>query len=523
PADPADASGWAVPGVGPRRPVLSAAESDRTDRPKDLRTEIADSVGVGAGGENSEGGEVSAHPIITAMLTCLEALHDIRGVSAASLTATEIRLMLLAVMQVAAAVFALRLRLLVAGQVQRVADLTGATTLGAFFAHLTQTRRDHANAQVRLAEDLDRRYPLLAEALAAGLISPVQVQVAVAALRRLPRTVTGDQVEACQRVLLDAAQRLSPDQLKTLGRKLWEVIDPDAAERKEGEALEDEERLARAKAYFRSWRNGDGTTGFRGKLPDLQADMLLKAIAAFAAPRRRKNPNIPTSQPDDTRHPQPQDRPGRHDSPGDDRSGDASPAGGDPSPDPLPEPPPGPPPGPPPEPEEVPYPVRLGHGLMELIERIPAELIPYSSGIAATIVVTMTLDQLRTGLGVATLDTGTEISAAQARRLSCEAGLIPVVLDGDSQPLDVGREKRFHTKSQRVVMVIQDKVCAIHGCDRPATACHFHHPVPVAEGGETSIANGAPVCPYHHGLIHSGQWTTTWHNRKARLRRRDRM
>ncbi|HLN75555.1 MAG TPA: hypothetical protein VK204_00840, partial [Nocardioidaceae bacterium] len=46
PADPADASGWAVPGVGPRRPVLSAAESDRTDRPKDLRTEIADSVGV---------------------------------------------------------------------------------------------------------------------------------------------------------------------------------------------------------------------------------------------------------------------------------------------------------------------------------------------------------------------------------------------------------------------------------------------------------------------------------------------
>ena len=306
-ADPAGVAGWAVPGVGPSgpgRPAFSAAESDRTDRTdrsaEDLAAELAD-AGAGGGGD----GDGAAHPIVAAMLTCLEALHAVRGVSAGTLTATEIRLMLLAVLQVTAAVFALRLRLLVAGQVQRVADLTGATSTAAFFAHLTQTRRADANAQVRLAEDLDRRFPLLADALARGLVSPEHVQVAVAALRKLPKTVTAEQLDKCQRFLVDAARQWDPATLRQLGRKLWQVIDPDGADRREGEALEDEEELAKAKAYFRSWRNGDGTTGFRGKLPDLHADILLKAIQALAAPRRRKNPNIPTGQPDDIRHPDP--------------------------------------------------------------------------------------------------------------------------------------------------------------------------------------------------------------------------
>ncbi len=144
------------------------------------------------------------------MLTCLEALQAVRTVSAGTLTATEIRLMLLAVLQVTAAVFALRLRLLVAGQAQRVADLTGATSTAAFFAHLTQTRRADANAQVRLAQDLDRRFPLLADALARGLVSPEHVQVAVAALRKLPKTVTAEQLDKCQRFLVDAAAAVGP-------------------------------------------------------------------------------------------------------------------------------------------------------------------------------------------------------------------------------------------------------------------------------------------------------------------------
>ena len=33
----------------------------------------------------------------------------------------------------------------------------------------------------------------------------------------------------------------------------------------------------------------------------------------------------------------------------------------------------------------IPYPVKLGHGLMDLIERIPADLLPSSGGVAAVV------------------------------------------------------------------------------------------------------------------------------------------
>src|SRR6185503_17756619 len=87
-----------------------------------------------------------------------------------------------------------------------------------------------------------------------------------------------------------------------------------------------------------------------------------------------------------------------------------------------------------------PHTTLLGHGLMELLEHHLSEL-PSQNGSPFTLVVTIGIDALRSGLGVAALDTGHRISAGEARRLACRAGLIPMVLDGDSMPLDVGRER----------------------------------------------------------------------------------
>jgi hypothetical protein len=392
----------------------------------------------------------------------------------------------------------------------------------------------------------------------------------VAALRRLPKDLPADKLGACQRFLLDAAQTLPPRQLKVLGRRLWEVIDPDGADAKDGKDLQDEEDRARARAWFSSWRNGDGTTGFRGKLPDAQADMLLKLLHAHASPRRRANPNIPTSQPDDvTGDPGTPDNAGDAGNAGDTgadgaqgakdpnsaqgadgadgaaaagRSGRAGTgAGSHPqsSPDPGHDPDPGQTPGPdrPGRPDggcdgsgcdgsprdgcldsesaeeqhtgkQIPYPVRLGHALIDLVERIPATAVPDTGGVAATIVITLREDQLRTGLGVATLDTGTVITAAQARRLACEAGLIPMVLGGPSQPLDVGRKARLHNEAQRLaVNHRQNGICGIGGCDRPIT--DYHHPHPWNTGGETNLANALGLCGYHHHLAHHPTWKLT--------------
>jgi hypothetical protein len=48
--------------------------------------------------------------------------------------------------------------------------------------------------------------------------------------------------------------------------------------------------------------------------------------------------------------------------------------------------------------------------------------------------VTIDWDALRTGLGSATLDYGQLISAAAARRLTCDCKVIPVVMGSDSDP-----------------------------------------------------------------------------------------
>ena len=401
----------------------------------------------------------------------------------------------------------------------------------------------------------------------------------VTALRRLPGDLPAGKLAQCQEFLVDAAQRFDPDGLANLGRALWTVIDPAGADKHEAKTLEDEEELARAKAYFKSWRNGDGTTGFRGKLPDAQFDMLNKLITAYAAPRRRNNTHIPTPNPHG-----PNDQPDSNQPDGsqpDGQSGgstggqpngqpDAQPDGGPgPGTGPVARPAGGPDAGPgggseggsgagftggpgapcddpqaQPHPAEtqtgkqLPWPVIRGLGLIDLIEHLPADAVPYTGGMPATLLVLLDYDQLISGLGSATLDTGTKISASQARRMACAAGIIPVVLDGESQPLDIGRAQRAFTRYQRAAMVAREHArnkhtappgavpaptCVIEGCDREVAWTIGHHKKSWSQGGPTSIANGALPCDYHHTLIHHPAWTTTWlPNGKARLHKTDR-
>ena len=84
----------------------------------------------------------------------------------------------------------------------------------------------------------------------------------------------------------------------------------------------------------------------------------------------------------------------------------------------------------------------LGHAFCEYVTRYPVDRLPQAGGVDATVVVTMTLENL---LGdsetPALLDTGDRITADQARKLACEAGIIPMVLGGKSKILDLGREQ----------------------------------------------------------------------------------
>jgi hypothetical protein len=99
-------------------------------------------------------------------------------------------------------------------------------------------------------------------------------------------------------------------------------------------------------------------------------------------------------------------------------------------------------------------------------------------------------------------------AAPLARKLACEAGIIPAVLDGHSHVLDLGRKRRFHTETQRIVAIIEQRHCNADGCDAPPGLCHLHHPIPWHSGGQTN-GDGMLLCPRHHTRAHDPTFTLT--------------
>ena len=133
--------------------------------------------------------------------------------------------------------------------------------------------------------------------------------------------------------------------------------------------------------------------------------------------------------------------------------------------------------------ERRPTPERLGQAFTELIQRYPTKRLPKAGGLNATVVVLMPLDTLMGGLKAAQLDTGEPISPGQARRLACEAGIIPAVLGGKSQVLDLGRKQPVLQRNPPDQGPSNNGGCAVEGCDWPPGMTHMHHPTRWADGG----------------------------------------
>ena len=124
----------------------------------------------------------------------------------------------------------------------------------------------------------------------------------------------------------------------------------------------------------------------------------------------------------------------------------------------------------------------------------------------ACIVVRMTLESLLTGLGEARLD-GIEqpISAPTARRLAVEAEIIPIVLGGASQVLDLGRTRRLFSKEQKLAVTEMFPTCA--ACDRPPDWTEVHHMRWYdRDTGLTNLANAIALCSSHHHSVHDSGW-----------------
>lgn len=98
------------------------------------------------------------------------------------------------------------------------------------------------------------------------------------------------------------------------------------------------------------------------------------------------------------------------------------------------------------------------------------------------------------------------ISAATARRIACDAGMLPVVLGTDGEVLDLGRTARVFSPAQRIALAVRDGGCRWPGCDRPPSWCEAHHLDEWSHGGATDLNNGVLLCRHHHLLIHNNGW-----------------
>ncbi|BDZ44502.1 hypothetical protein GCM10025866_04110 [Naasia aerilata] len=129
------------------------------------------------------------------------------------------------------------------------------------------------------------------------------------------------------------------------------------------------------------------------------------------------------------------------------------------------------------------------------------------SGTAVTLLMTADHEAITSGIGTATiLGVDEPISAGAARRLAAEAGIIPVIMDGKSVPLDMGSTKRLFTEAQRYAMALRDGGCVWGCCPVPPNQCQSAHIRAWRDSKSTNIGNGILLCEYHHQRFDLDGW-----------------
>jgi hypothetical protein len=134
-------------------------------------------------------------------------------------------------------------------------------------------------------------------------------------------------------------------------------------------------------------------------------------------------------------------------------------------------------------------------------------------GMPPQVVVTTDVDTLTGALDakhVSTTIDGVQLPASAVRMLACDAGIIPAVMRGKSEVLDLGRTSRTWNKAQRIAAKLRDgETCVWPGdCTIPIRYCELHHLDGwVEHHGSTDHNNSAHLCRFHHWLIHNREWT----------------
>ena len=374
-------------------------------------------------------------PLPTAsLLTSLDALA---GIDVAGLSGAEQADLLRLLGRAESKVCAIKMKLLAAAEKAGTARACGAAGTGQWAASVTNGDQAAAHRQVGLAAGLIER-TATALALADGALTAEHADVIVRATRLLPGTVTDAQRNEVEADLVAKAKSLPPKALRRAARRALAAVELDEpkVDAHENHLVVNEEAAAREKTRLTLHDNDDGTVTGHFTVPTLHGHLLRKILETMTSPRRG--------------------RPGATEAQVGAKTG-----------------------------LRADWDHARGLAFCEVLEHLPTDHLHPKT--AATVVVTIDEEQLRDRLKAAGLDTGEVISAGEARRLACNAGIVPAVLGGKSRVLDLGWLKRLFDEAQRIALGLIHDTCAADGCERPYAWCELHHRKPWSKGGRTDL------------------------------------
>lgn len=330
------------------------------------------------------------------------------------------------------------------------------TSTATWLADAANLTRREAARLVAAGQGL-ARFGIVAAGAASGAVLPAQAEAITGVLDALPDDLPAEVVAQGQELMVGFAATHNSTELRRLSSRLLEVLAPDTAEGREAARLEREHRAALRNRYLKFTYDHHGSVLLSGSLPVCEAEPLIRIIDAYAAARKRGLDRLE------------------------------------------------------PNAEHVTPAMNRADALLAMVAHHCQEsLAPNHCGDRPRIVVTLSYDKLAqaatdAGLIPGQLVGSTEpVPASLLRQWLCDADLMPAVLGGPSEVLDVGRTQRLVTPAIRAALELRDGGCIFPGCDKPPSACQAHHRVPWWAGGETSLTNLVLVCDHHHGIVEPG-------------------
>ena len=274
----------------------------------------------------------------------------------------------------------------------------GASSTAVWLRERMRMSISAARRLVELAAALDAGPAVVRDGLAAGAVTVEQAQVIIQAVAALPAEAGPAVTDKAAATLVDYARDYEPVALRRLGERILQVVAPDMAEQVELAALARAEQRAHRDRHFTLSDAGKGAVRLSGRLGAEAAAVVRAALEPLCRPV-----------------------------PGDERT-----------------------PG-----------QRRADALEDICRlALSTDELPDHGGDRPQVVVTVGYDTLVRQLGPGLLDTGETLSPEAVRRLACDAQIVPAVLDGTGQPLDLGRQRRLVTGALRRALVLRDGGCS---------------------------------------------------------------